>query len=331
MQEGTKPDGLGRREVLLGGLATLATCCWGAGGGKAHDDDLILLLSDCHVAAGGGEAAFPYRRLKRCVDAALALDPLPTRAFVLGDIAGSVGPREDYEMSARQFVRLEEAGIAVSYAMGNHDRRAGFLAVHPECAAKSPIKGRLVRKIELPACDFLFLDSLIGEDGSPKIVVAGAIDAEQSAWLEREVSGVGKPVIVCAHHAPHELKFANGDTLERRLPYFPRVRGYIHGHVHRWSSKWCRRADENPRFMRVMSLPATGNWGDLGYALMRIEGMKVRVRLFQDDYRHSKPLKGGVPPPEWTSVVEDNRNAVCTFDLAGPMDEKAGMTGKERR
>jgi len=35
-------------------------------------------------------------------------------------------------MSNLQFRRLEEAGIRVSYMMGNHDRRAGFLAVHPD-------------------------------------------------------------------------------------------------------------------------------------------------------------------------------------------------------
>lgn len=308
---------LGRREVLLGGLTALTTSVFGTadGGGTFHDENLILLLSDCHVSAGGGETAFPYRRLKRCVDAVLSMRPLPARAFVFGDMAGTVGPREDYEMSARQFSRLEQAGVAVSYMMGNHDRRAGFLSVHPECAAKSPVKGRLVQKIEMPACDFLFLDSLIGEDGSPKIVVDGAIDAEQSAWLEGEVAGMGKPIVVCAHHAPEELRFASGGTLESRLPHFPRVRGYIYGHVHRWSSKWCRRFDGNPQFMRSLSLPATGNWGDLGYALLRFEGKKARIHLFQDEYCYPKNIENGAPPSEWASIVEDNRNAVCTINL----------------
>jgi len=304
-----------RREFLVGGLATSAALTSVGEVRGRHDPDLILLLSDCHVAAGG-EDAFPYRRLRRCVDRALAMDPLPSRAFVFGDIAGTVGPKEDYEMSNRQFRRLEEAGIRVSYMMGNHDRRAGFLAVHPEAAALSPISGKLMQKISLPACDFLFLDSLIGPDGSDKIVVAGAIDAEQGEWLLRETAGeTGKSVIVCAHHSPEELKLPDKTSLAEQLPRQPRVRGYIYGHVHRWAHTWHRRFDGDPRFMRGLSLPATGNWGDLGYALLRFDGTKAEVRLFQDDYCYPRPVAPEKRPASWDLVVADNRQVVCTFDL----------------
>ena len=35
-----------------------------------------------------------------------------------------------------------------------------------------------------------------------------------------------------------ELKNAKGKRLDSFLPYFPRVRGFIHGHIHRWDKEW---------------------------------------------------------------------------------------------
>jgi hypothetical protein len=280
------------------------------------DDNLILLLADCHVAAGDGTKGFAYRRLQYCIDSALSLERIPRRAFVFGDIAGTVGPKEDYELSAIQFRRLEDAGVEVSYMMGNHDRRAGFLAVHPECAAKSPVPGRLVQIVETPACDFIILDSLIGEDGDKKIVVKGALDSVQAEWLEATVSKGDKPAIVCAHHACDELKTAKGKSLHKFLPYIPRVRGFIHGHIHRWYHEWLRRFDGDGRFMRRLSLPATGNWGDLGYCMLRFMPEKTaEVRLFQNDYCYPKPVSAEKRPRAWDMIVSDNRNLVCTFDL----------------
>ena len=301
----------------LAAMAATATGAVAASGKKRElDDNLILLLSDCHVAAGGGTGSFAYRRLQYCIDSALGLEKIPHRALVFGDIAGTVGPKEDYELSAIQFRRLEDAGVEVSYMMGNHDRRAGFLAVHPECAAKSPLPGRLVQVVETPMCDFILLDSLIGEDGDDKIVVRGALDPVQTEWLEATVSKGDKPAIVCAHHDCEELLNSKGKPLEEFLPYIPRVRGFIHGHIHRWNHEWQRRFDGDGRFMRRLSLPATGNWGDLGYCLLRFTPEKTaEVRLFQNDYCYPKPVPAEKRPRSWDMIVFDNRNLVCTFDL----------------
>ena len=301
----------------LAAMAATATGAVAASGKKRElDDNLILLLADCHVAAGGGTGSFAYRRLQYCIDSALGLEKIPHRALVFGDIAGTVGPKEDYELSAIQFRRLEDAGVEVSYMMGNHDRRAGFLAVHPECAAKSPLPGRLVQVVETPMCDFILLDSLIGEDGDDKIVVRGALDPVQTEWLEAIVSKGDKPAIVCAHHDCEELLNSKGKPLEEFLPYIPRVRGFIHGHIHRWNHEWQRRFDGDGRFMRRLSLPATGNWGDLGYCLLRFTPEKTaEVRLFQNDYCYPKPVPAEKRPRSWDMIVFDNRNLVCTFDL----------------
>ena len=301
----------------LAAMAATATGAVAASGKKRElDDNLILLLADCHVAAGGGTGSFAYRRLQYCIDCALALEKIPRRALVFGDIAGTVGPKEDYALSAPLFRRLEDAGVEVSYMMGNHDRRAGFLAVHPECAAKSPVLGRLVQVVETPMCDFILLDSLIGEDGDDKIVVRGALDPVQTEWLEATVSKGDKPAIVCAHHDCEELLNSKGKPLEEFLPYIPRVRGFIHGHIHRWNHEWQRRFDGDGRFMRRLSLPATGNWGDLGYCLLRFTPEKTaEVRLFQNDYCYPKPVPAEKRPRSWDMIVSDNRNLVCTFDL----------------
>ena len=301
---------------MSAGMAATACGAVCGTGRPAHDDNLILLLSDCHVAATS-TPSFPYRRLEQCVERALALNPLPRRAIMFGDIAGTVGPKADYEKSAQLFNRLEAAGISVSYLMGNHDRRAGFLEVHPECAAKTQVPGRLVQVLETPRCDFILLDSLIGEDGDSRIVVRGELDHAQAEWLEARLASTDKSTIVCAHHACGELKLNSGKTLEQALPTIPHVRGYIYGHVHRWSTEWKRRFDGDPRFMRALSLPATGNWGDLGYCLLRLTPEETaEVRLFQNDYCYPKPLPAAKRPRSWDMVVADNRNLSCTFDLA---------------
>jgi hypothetical protein len=301
----------------LAAVAATATSALAASGRKRElDDNLILLLSDCHVAAGGGMESFADRRLQYCIDSALSLEKIPRRALVFGDIAGTVGPKEDYALSATLFRRLEEVGVEVSYMMGNHDRRAGFLAEHSECAAKMQVPGRLVQVVETPMCDFILLDSLIGEDGDEKIVVRGALDQAQAEWLEVEIAKGDKPAIVCAHHTCEELKNAKGKRLDSFLPYFPRVRGFIHGHIHRWDKEWQRRFDGDGRLMRRLSLPATGNWGDLGYCLMRFTPEKTaEVRLFQNDYCYPKPVPAEKRPRAWDMIVSDNRNLVCTFDL----------------
>jgi hypothetical protein len=165
-------------------------------------------------------------------------------------------------------------------------------------------------------CDFILLDSLIGEDGDEKIVVRGALDPVQTEWLEATVSKGDKPAIVCAHHDCEELLNGKGKPLEEFLPYIPRVRGFIHGHIHRWNHEWQRRFDGDGRFMRRLSLPATGNWGDLGYCLMRFTPEKTaEVRLFQNDYCYPKPVPAEKRPRAWDMIVSDNRNLVCTFDL----------------
>ena len=303
-----------RRGFIIGGTALAAHPPLHGARLPVLDDNLVLLISDCHVAAKGAD--FAYKRLQRCVERTLALNPLPRRAFMFGDIAGTVGPRADYERSAKLFHLLEKAGIEVSYMMGNHDRRAGFLEVHPECAVKSPVPNRLVQVVETPQCDFVMLDSLIGEDGDDKIVVRGALDHVQAEWLEAELAKRTKPVIICAHHSCDELQLNSGKSLSRVLPYMPQVRGYIYGHVHRWSVEWKRRFDGDGRFMRALSLPATGNWGDLGYCLMRFTDRQMaEVRLFQDDYCYPRPAEPGKRPRCWDMVVSDNRDSCCTFDL----------------
>ena len=51
--------------------------------------------------------------------------------------------------------------------MGNHDRRDNFLQVWPEYAKTSPVKGRIVSKVEMPHVDLLMLDTLNGpSDGN---------------------------------------------------------------------------------------------------------------------------------------------------------------------
>ena len=64
------------------------------------------------------------------------------------------------------------------------------------------------------------------------------------------------------------------------------------------------------------TVAVSGNWGDLGYCLMRFTPEKTaEVRLFQNDYCYPKPVSAEKRPRAWDMIVSDNRNLVCTFDL----------------
>lgn len=100
---------------------------------------------------------------------------------------------------------LERAGIRVTLAMGDHDRRDNFLAQWPRYAENAPVPGRIVSKVDTPHCEILLADTVnddpvgFGEGARP-----GHVDDAQRSWLEAELKAADKSVIVCGHHGPRE-------------------------------------------------------------------------------------------------------------------------------
>ena len=237
---------------------------------------------------------------------------------MFGDLAWLWGNKMDYACSALYLKLLEDAGIPVTICMGNHDRRSTFLEVHPKYAQTTKVPGRIVSVVDAGAVDFLMLDGLQGtDDRGPKDMgpVPGALSKDQQDWVMDALPKWKKPVFVCSHFPVHELK-AGGKPLDKLLIASPKVAGYIHGHDHRWYTRFMRKGWAYTQIKRTLCLPSTGHWGDIGYALMRTEGDKATVSLRQRDFYYPRPEPMDPTDREiWQIVVRENQGLSCTFPL----------------
>lgn len=270
------------------------------------DGDTVVFLSDLHCNPDGYQPA----HLKKIVGKVLQMNPLPKQVICLGDLAYLTGQIHEYQHLRPLLEPLWKAGIEVTMAMGNHDRREEFATVFPEFASKSRLKDRLTFVVETPAVDFIVLDSLQqGEDKSTWIT-PGALDDGQRSWLQAELNGRQKPVVVCAHHPIHEL------GIESMLLTCPQCCGFIHGHDHRWRPEWSILNYKTPLVLRRLCLPSTGHWGDIGYAVLKIQPDRLAVKLEQDEFFFPEPMPEGQPvPSQWKMIVDDHKGEVCTFNL----------------
>jgi len=273
------------------------------------DDDLVVVMSDMHVLPDGHTPVY----LTRVVNEILAMDPLPRNVIGLGDLANLYGHLEDYECARQVLAPLEAAGIRVTQAMGNHDRRANFARVFPEKAATSRVSGRMVFVVPTPHADFIVLDSLQEDDDPGKWITPGAVNEEQKEWLKDTLRDYQKPVFVTAHHHLGETKVFD------ILRDCPTCCGYLYGHEHRWRTdspvfQWGKRG-----MLRTMCLPSTGYWGDIGYVTLRLSEDRAVATLHQSEYFFNYPLKEGEERPlQWTLNAQDNDGSHCSFSFSRP-------------
>ena len=113
-------------------------------GKKGIDPSKVVLLSDIHICGefkDGKPFKYPYNptSLNLRIEEILSMRPLPANVLIFGDVAWDYGLEEDYEYAAKLLKPLEEAGIAVTMTLGNHDRREPFFKVFPEYAQKTPV------------------------------------------------------------------------------------------------------------------------------------------------------------------------------------------------
>ena len=280
------------------------------------DDNLAVFLSDCHVCGDESLKRWLYTQseLRRRVCEILAMRPLPGWVVCLGDISFGHGDPRDYAVAAALFKPLQDAGIRLAFAMGNHDRRKPFRDAFPGFGDASPVENRLVTVAQIPLCDLILLDSLDG-DGGP---VGGSLDEAQQKWLADALPKWPKPVFVCAHHGLNELS-VNGRNLLTLLKCSPNVAGYIHGHVHRWARQWSvnwegGQGPQRERTIRWMSLPSAGLWGDIGYVTFRTRPEGAVASLVQHGFWFNDPTSfGEVKPSVWKTITEENQGERCAF------------------
>ena len=291
---------------------------------RAKDPNLSVFMSDIHVGSGEVKDAKdvpqptyqnPY--FKKAVDAVLAMDPLPARVVVFGDVALWIGHTKDYETSLSEFQRLRDAGIETYVTTGNHDHREPLFRAHPRQAEITPVPGRFVSVIDLGTADLLLMDSLReNEKGEGSWnEVSGELDPVQQYWLKEWAKKAKRPFFIGAHHQPEEVLIGK-DRITSAFVECRMFAGYIHGHNHRWRKNWYHEETyEKPVVKRSVCLPSTGWWGDIGYATMRTFADHAELTLVETDFYFPKPLKSGESRPrEWDEILAENRaSARMTF------------------
>ncbi len=268
------------------------------------DENLVILISDLHCNPG----SFQSEKLQRTVKSIMELSPRPRNVVALGDLAYLTGLPKEYALLHEILAPLEEAGIRLTLAMGNHDRRSAFAAAFPKHAAATLLQGRYVYIVETPRADIIVLDSLNEDPKTGESTVEGVVNDEQREWLRKTLANYTKPVFVTAHHATKETK------VNKILLDSPTCCGYIHGHDHVWRPGWFKRNYSKRDLIRTLCLPSTGHWGDIGYTLLHMEEDRAVAELHQYEYFFPSPLASGEEKPLlWKMIEEEHRGMQCGF------------------
>ena len=310
-----------RRNFLLGFSALAAGGCrsFFTGAAGDYDDDLTLLISDVHLSGTEEKYGYTQEKLRDFIAEVLRRGPLPRRIVCFGDLARFHGRREDYAVAAKMLRPLVDAGIELVLGMGNHDRHDNFFECFPEYAPRSLVQGSMVSSVHLKDCDLLLLDSLdpAAEGGAGK----GVLSEAQQEWLKRELPEWKRPVILGSHHAVEELK-VGGAPLSVLIRESPMARGYLYGHIHRWTTGWFHGHQWGPcaPIFRKVSLPSLGYWGDIGWAELRTTPDLATLSLRQNDFYFARPLSydscGTLERPAlWDELLKSNLGATCSFRL----------------
>ena len=283
---------------------------------KKIDPATAVLLSDIHICGelvDGKSKHYAYNPtcLKLRIAEILSMRPLPANVLVFGDVAWDYGLEEDYRYAAELLAELEQAGIKVTLAMGNHDRRAPFFKVFEEYASTTKVAGRVVSLVELPDFDFVMLDSL-AELPNLKLrqatTVSGEISGGQIEWLKEWLKGRSRRVVLGSHHPLSEMA-----NLEKVIAENPSVAGYVYGHTHIWN-KGVRvvRPRKELHMVPTLGLPATF-YGDIGFAVMRSTPAAVEFEYSSKGFWWPQPKEN--PPAEWQSRADDLADEKCKFLL----------------
>lgn len=278
------------------------------------DPSKVVLISDIHICGefkDGKPFKYPYNptSLNLRIDEILALKPLPANVIVFGDVAWDYGLEEDYRYAAKLLKPLEEAGIKVTLALGNHDRRAPFFKVFPEYAQTTPVPGRAVSVVSLPDVDIVMLDSLAElPDLKPKqkTTVSGHVDDAQIAWLKEYLAKADRPVILGSHHPLKEMP-----ALSDVITGSEKVAGYIYGHNHMWNKGVAiLRPRKGTHMVPTIGLPATF-YGDIGFAVMTADAKGATLEFTSQGFWWPQPVEN--PPAEWLQRQKDLKNEKCSI------------------
>ena len=278
----------------------------------------MVLFSDFHLHDGAARQSSRTHQnaiFEGYVREVLAMRPLPANVVVFGDLSATCGWKEDYLHVARTLKPLSDAGIDITFGMGNHDNRANFLVAFPDFRARMLMKDRIVSRISTPNADLILLDSLKTQPGRDWTKAdgrgnpgEGEVSGAQLELLRDMLAGASRPTFVGAHHSAEEC------GIRKEIVRSRSVFGYIYGHLHEWGTRYLHDGTfSNPQTVQTATLPSAGYYGDLGYATLRTFSDRAVLSLRQDDFFFSRQLPARPRPKNWAERVKMNANASVTF------------------
>ncbi len=282
---------LSRRRFLASSLtAGLSVWSWRPAFGEERrtDADRWVLLADTHVAADRTQVQRGVKmadNLSQVATALTALDPKPAGVLLNGDAAFSKGEPGDYRLLAELLKPLGEAGLPLSFTLGNHDHRANLQAGLLKGAGQSPLDGRQISVLETPRVNWFLLDSLEKVNATP-----GELGAAQLGWLAKALDArPDKPALVAVHHDPQWTEATKRSGLRDTEKLFdvlvPRkqVKALFYGHTHRW-----RRAEREG--IHLVNLPPVAYLFDKespnGWVELRVRDKGAVLTLHALDPKH---------------------------------------------
>lgn len=314
-----------RREFILGATTTAATSIMAQGCATTGrvvkgslDPNRVVIASDIHIPLPwseqkyrtGQEYPWIIDTVKAHIAEILTLDPLPANVITLGDISIAFGEEREYEIFRELMKPLEDAGITVTHAMGNHDIRASYAKCFPEAAAKSLVPGRYFHKVVTPYADFIVLDSLKEPDvrGKYDALTSCGLGKEQADWLIAELRKIEKPTFVCAHHTLQSLE------VKKQVIRTPKVVGYLHGHHHHWMQDAIFHGyASDSRTLQSVGIGAFAIDRDIGYAVMDMKPVGASLKMVAKDYYFPVKLPRSERPKVWDAIVHDNQGRKIHF------------------
>ncbi|MGX0877109.1 Icc protein [Roseovarius sp. MBR-154] len=195
----------------------------------------IIVFTDIHLVREGETiiGLDPFARFMQGLAHALDNHPDAARVVLCGDLSHNADPPE----YARLRAALTTCPLPVSMMLGNHDRRAPFLAAFPE--AERMESGHIQHVTDLGGYRLICLDTL---NEAAEDTHSGWLCEARLGWLDRHLAEAGeRQVIVFTHHPPIETGFEgmdriglkNRDALIARLRAAGNVAQIVSGHIHR--------------------------------------------------------------------------------------------------
>jgi len=195
----------------------------------------IIVFTDIHLVPEGETiiGIDPFARFMRGLAHAIDHHPDTARVVLCGDLTHNAALPE----YARLRAALDTCPLPVSLMLGNHDRRAPFLAAFPEAARMAT--GHVQHVTDLPGYRLISLDTL-NEDSAD--THSGWLCEARLGWLDEVLAGADdRRVIVFSHHPPIETGFKGMDwiglknraELMARLAAAGNVVQIVSGHIHR--------------------------------------------------------------------------------------------------